>query len=76
MAEKCINGQTMPCERCKFFKNSLGARCCHFGLDGDGYPENGYIQGETYHCDLCGAPIDEYTYFHNNELCHECSRSH
>lgn len=30
----------------------------------------------TYSCDLCGAPISEYTYFHNRELCHKCSWSH
>jgi len=30
----------------------------------------------TYSCDLCGAPISEYTYFHNRELCYECSWSH
>ena len=73
MAEKCIHGQELPCENCRFFRDPSGAGFCHFGLDGDGYPKDGEIHGEIYYCDLCGAPIDEYTYFHNNELCHDCS---
>ena len=67
MCRQCIHGQCLPCTTCpKFHDDGDGIRFCHFTA---GTSE---IE-ETYSCDLCGAPIDEYTYFHNNELCHECS---